>query len=40
MQKKLLLRKAITEQMKDRLRYSKNITIRKLKQLKEYKKKS
>lgn len=40
MQKKLPLRKAITEQMKDPRRYSKNIAIRKLKQQKEHKKKS
>ena len=39
MQKKLPLRKAITGQMKDPCRYSKNIIIRKLKQPKEYKKK-
>ena len=40
MQKKLPHPKATIGQMKGLRRYSKNITIRKLKQLKEYKKKS
>ena len=39
MQKKLLLQKVITEQMKDLRRYLKNITIHKSKQLKGYKRK-
>ena len=37
MQKKLPPQKAITEQMKDSHHYSKNITVHKLKPLKEYK---